>query len=142
MLFRSLGRLSDTEKADALASADIYVAPNTGGESFGIVLLEAMAAGTPVVASDLEAFARVLDYGAAGRTFHNGNSESLAAVVTRLLDDPGERDRLRAAGRQRAAAFDWQRIAADIADVYDAVATPGHPVEPDLVGQLLGRWAT
>ena len=104
--------------------------------------LEAMAAGTPVVASDLEAFVRVLDYGAAGRTFHNGDSAALAEVVNRLLSDPTERERLSRAGRARAQTFDWSHIAADIVDVYEAVATPGHPVAPDLIGQLLGRWAT
>jgi phosphatidylinositol alpha-mannosyltransferase len=137
---RFLGRVSDTEKAAALASADIYVAPNTGGESFGIVLLEAMAAGTPVVASDLEAFVRVLGYGAAGRTFHNKDSSSLAEVVNRLLAQPEERERLRAAGRLRAAEFDWSLVAADIVDIYDAVAQPGVHVVPDLLGQMLGRW--
>ncbi|MBV8928354.1 MAG: glycosyltransferase family 4 protein, partial [Mycobacteriaceae bacterium] len=64
---RFLGQVSDAEKASALRSADVYCAPNTGGESFGIVLVEAMAASTPVVASDLDAFRRVLLDGAAGR---------------------------------------------------------------------------
>lgn len=136
-----LGRLSDQDKAAALASADVYVAPNTGGESFGIVLLEAMAAGTPVVASDLEAFVRVLGYGAAGRTFHNGDSESLAQVTTRLLADPSERDHLRAAGRARAAQFDWSLVASEVVDVYEAVVQPGVRVVSDLLGQMVGRWA-
>ena len=64
---RFLGQVDDAEKASAMRSADVYCAPNTGGESFGIVLVEAMAAGTAVVASDLDAFRRVLEDGAAGR---------------------------------------------------------------------------
>ena len=64
-----LGLVSQEDKARALHTADIYVAPNTGGESFGIILLEAMAAGAPVVASDIEAFQRVLDEGRAGVHF-------------------------------------------------------------------------
>ena len=68
-------------------SADIYVAPNTGGESFGIVLLEAMASGTPVLASDLEAFRRVCDEGRAGASFVNEDPADLARAAIELLDD-------------------------------------------------------
>jgi phosphatidylinositol alpha-mannosyltransferase len=75
---RFLGLVSDADKVRAFASADLYIAPNTGGESFGIVLLEAMATGTPVVASDLEAFARVLEDGRAGAMFISEDSGDLA----------------------------------------------------------------
>ena len=115
------------------------MAPNTGGESFGIVLLEAMAAGTPVVASDLEAFVRVLGYGAAGRTFHNEDSSSLAEVVNRLLAQPDERERLRAAGRLRAAEFDWSLVAEDIVDVYEAVAQPSR-IRPAASIDFITAW--
>ena len=93
-----LGLVSEEDKARALRSADIYVAPNTGGESFGIILLEAMAAGAPVVASDIEAFQRVLDEGRAGVHFRNEDPEDLAARLIALLGDPVRRDALRAAG--------------------------------------------
>ncbi|MEY3734412.1 MAG: hypothetical protein RL347_1771, partial [Actinomycetota bacterium] len=83
-----LGRLDEGEKARALASLDAYVAPNTGGESFGIVLLEAMAAGAPVVASDLDAFARVLDGGRCGALFPVGDAAALEETVVDLLGDP------------------------------------------------------
>ncbi|MDP2014655.1 MAG: glycosyltransferase family 4 protein, partial [Actinomycetota bacterium] len=73
-----LGLVSELEKAQALNSADLYVAPNTGAESFGIVLIEAMAAGTAVLAADLPAFVRVLNDGKAGRVFANEDSEALA----------------------------------------------------------------
>ena len=71
-----LGAVSDEDKAALLASVDLYVAPHTGGESFGIVLVEAMSAGAPVVASDLPAFLRVLDGGRAGATFRSEDAEA------------------------------------------------------------------
>ncbi len=74
-----LGPLSDADKARFLTSIDLYVAPNTGGESFGIILVEAMAAGAPVLASDLPAFVRVLGEGA-GRLFRNENATALGAL--------------------------------------------------------------
>ncbi|MFB9953920.1 glycosyltransferase family 4 protein [Cellulomonas denverensis] len=88
-----LGGVSDQEKAALFRSVDAYVAPQTGGESFGIVLVEAMSAHTPVVASDLGAFRRVLDEGRAGELFRTGDGDDLARVLTALLGDP------RAAGR-------------------------------------------
>jgi len=136
-----LGRVSEDEKARALASADLYVAPNTGGESFGIVLLEAMAAGAPVVASDLEAFDRVLDNGRAGRLFPVGDASALAHAIIDLIDDPAERAQLRDIGRQRAELYDWPRVARDILDVYASVTAGQGPVTEDLRGQIVGRWA-
>ena len=119
-----LGALSDEDKASALASADLYIAPHTGGESFGIVLVEAMAAGAPVLASDLGAFHRVLDTGrtgTAGATFVNGRSDDLAERAIELLADPARRQALTALGRVRAASFDWARVARQITAVYDTV---------------------
>ncbi len=106
-----LGLVSQEDKARALHTADIYVAPNTGGESFGIILLEAMAAGAPVVASDIEAFQRVLDEGRAGVHFTNEDSEDLAEVLIALLGDPQRRRQLHAAGLARSAQFDWATVA-------------------------------
>ena len=83
-----LGLVSEVDKARMLASVDAYVAPNTGGESFGIVLLEAMAAGAPVVASDLDAFRRVLADGTSGALFVNEDPVSLAKVAGHVLADP------------------------------------------------------
>jgi phosphatidylinositol alpha-mannosyltransferase len=132
--------LVDTEtKSRVFASGTIYVAPNTGGESFGIVLLEAMASGTPVVASDLDAFKRVLNYGDAGHQFINEDPDSLAQVLIDLLRDDDELTRLRQAGLKRANEFDWSTVARDIVEVYESVRVPGVPVEPDLAGQMLGR---
>jgi phosphatidylinositol alpha-mannosyltransferase len=131
--------IAPQDKASVLASGTIYVAPNTGGESFGIVLLEAMATGTPVVASDLEAFSRVLDHGKAGITFVNENSVDLARVVSDLLANPSQRAELSAQGKLRAAEFDWSVVAQRIVDVYESVRVPGVKVEPDLTGQMIGR---
>ncbi len=136
-----LGLVSEEDKVRAFHSADIYVAPNTGGESFGIVLLEAMASGTAVVASDLEAFRRVLDNGAAGRHFTNGDPADLAAVVSELLDDDAARAELVDVARDRAWLYDWGRVTREIVDVYRSVRMPGEKVTEDLRGQFVGRLA-
>jgi phosphatidylinositol alpha-mannosyltransferase len=134
-----MGLVSEEEKIRAFVSADLYIAPNTGGESFGIVLLEAMASGTPVVASDIEAFARVLEDGEAGALFRNEDSADLAHVINELLDDPAHREKLAASGRERALEFDWQTVAARIVDVYESVTVTGERVTEDLRGQVIGR---
>ncbi|AWB81793.1 alpha-(1-2)-phosphatidylinositol mannosyltransferase [Corynebacterium yudongzhengii] len=115
-----VGRVSEEDKARILGRADIYVAPNTGGESFGIVLVEAMAAGCAVVASDLEAFARVLD--GAGRLFPVGSTEDLTAELRKLIDDPAARRTLIEKGRRRAHRFDWDTVAGQVLRVYETVA--------------------
>ena len=135
-----LGRVTDEDKARALRSVDLYVAPHTGGESFGIVLIEAMAAGTPVVASDLPAFRRVLEDGRSGRLFTNEDAESLAIEVTRLMRDANARKELAAQGARRVRDFDWDSVVDDVLAVYDAVTLPGEKVTEDLRGQLVGRW--
>jgi phosphatidylinositol alpha-mannosyltransferase len=134
-----LGLVSEEDKARAFVSADVYVAPNTGGESFGIVLLEAMASGTPVLASDLEAFRRVTAQGHAGAHFLNEDPADLARAAGDLLDDAAERRRLAAAGRERAAEFDWSTVARRVVEVYEAVTVTGERVTEDLRGQLVGR---
>jgi phosphatidylinositol alpha-mannosyltransferase len=116
-----LGLVDEATKARMLASVDVYVAPNTGGESFGIVLLEAMAAGTPVLASDLDAFERVLDGGRAGLLFPVGDAHALAEGAATLLDSPTQRDQLRAAGREVAQRYDWASVARRVLTVYETV---------------------
>jgi phosphatidylinositol alpha-mannosyltransferase len=134
-----LGLVSEADKARAFMSADVYVAPNTGGESFGIVLLEAMASGTPVLASDLEAFRRVTAQGHAGAHFANEDPADLARAAADLLADAAERRRLAAAGRERALEFDWSTVARRVVEVYEAVTVTGERVTEDLRGQLVGR---
>jgi phosphatidyl-myo-inositol alpha-mannosyltransferase len=121
-----LGMVSDDDKAALLGSVDVYVAPHTGGESFGIVLVEAMSAGAPVVASDLAAFVRVLDGGRCGATFANEDSSDLARQLLLLLDSPAERERLSVEGSRRAQVFDWSVVGEDVMAVYDTVT---HGVE-------------
>jgi len=136
-----LGRISDEDKARALHSASIYVAPHTGGESFGIVLIEAMAAGAPVLASDLPAFRRVLGTPPAGVMFCNQDATALATAARRLLASEAERDTLRRMGAERVQVFDWNTVVDEVLAVYDSVRVPGQVVEEDLRGQLVGRLA-
>ena len=121
-----LGGVSDEDKASLLASVDVYAAPHTGGESFGIVLVEAMSAGAAVLASDLPAFLRVLEGGTAGRMFRNEDVDDLAAQAIALLRDPDLRADVAARGRKRADVFDWSVVAADVMAVYETV-TAGAP---------------
>lgn len=118
---RILGLISTQEKASLLHSVDLYCAPNTGGESFGMILTEAMSAGCPVIASDLEAFSRVLDGGSAGVLSPVGDPVALAAAIASLLDDPARRTALTAAARTAVAAYDWSVIAAKVVQVYETV---------------------
>jgi phosphatidyl-myo-inositol alpha-mannosyltransferase len=115
-----LGPVDDATKAAALRSVDVFCAPNLGGESFGIVLTEAMAAGAPVLASDLDAFRAVVGGSGAGVLFPTGDGGALAAALAALLDDPSARAVMSAAGRMRAADFGWPAVAASVVRVYRA----------------------
>ncbi len=122
-----LGQADDKTKAQAMRSMDVYCAPNTGGESFGVILTEAMAAGTAVVASDIDAFRRVLDDGVAGVLTAVNDEIALADGIRRMLADPAGRATLAAAAQRRVAAFDWSVIATQVLRVYETAiaATPG-----------------
>jgi len=122
---RFLGQVDDATKASALRSADVYCAPNTGGESFGIVLVEAMAAGTPVVASNLDAFRRVLEDGAAGLLVPIEDPGALAEAVVTVLTDDALRAGNVAAASEAVRQYDWQVVADDITMVYETVAGSG-----------------
>jgi phosphatidyl-myo-inositol alpha-mannosyltransferase len=117
-----LGQVSDADRIRMLHSVDVFCAPNTGGESFGYVLVEAMASGAPIVASDLEAFRQVLRGGQAGELFPTGDPAALAAAAARLLDDPAHRASLSAAASVAVREFDWSVVARDVVRVYQAVA--------------------
>ena len=118
----SSASVSDADKASLLASVDVYVAPNTGGESFGIILIEAMSAGACVLASDLPAFSRVLDGGGAGAMFANEQPDDLARTLVALLRDaPSAAPSSPRAGQQRARLFDWSVVADKIMAVYETV---------------------
>ena len=114
-----MGRVDEGTKAMVMSSSSIYVAPQTGGESFGVVLLEAMAAGAAVVASDLDSF---LDWaGEAALFFPVGNSEALATAVIELLENPGRRQTLAEDGRTLAEAHDWSIVGGTYRELYDEV---------------------
>jgi phosphatidylinositol alpha-mannosyltransferase len=143
-----LGQVSEQDKARMLRSVDVYCAPNVGGESFGIILLEAMAARAPVVASDLDAFRRVLtpvptsDAGPAGELagvlVPTGDPAALAAALGAVLDDPAGRAAMAERGSRVVAAYDWRVVAGQVVDVYETViAADPHSVttEPRLVTQ-------
>ncbi len=116
-----LGQVDDEVKARALRSADVYCAPNLGGESFGIVLVEAMAAGAAVVASKLDAFRRVLDDGRAGVLVDVGDSDELAYGIIAALGDDESRAAMVDRARVRATRYDWSQVADQILRVYDTV---------------------
>ena len=126
---RFLGQVDDAAKASALRSADVYCAPNTGGESFGIVLVEAMAAGTPVVASDLHAFRQVLRDGDAGRLVPVEDGAALAAGLVAVLEDNRLAKRYVAAGSDAVRRYDWSVVANQIMRVYETVAGSGAKVQ-------------
>ncbi|OKI46800.1 glycosyltransferase family 4 protein [Streptomyces sp. MJM1172] len=135
-----LGMVSDEDKARLLRSVDVYVAPNTGGESFGIILVEALSAGAAVLASDLDAFAQVLDQGAAGELFANEDAGALAAAAVRLLRDPARRAELSARGSAHVRRFDWSTVGADILAVYETVTDGAAAVATDERVPLRTRW--
>ena len=122
-----LGLITNEDKPRVFRTADVYVAPNTGQESFGIVLLEAMAAHTPVVASDIDAFRRVLEDGTAGRLFANEDAASLAAVLIEVLSSPAERTRLSELGWNAVQQYDWATVATEIVQVYETVTQQAPP---------------
>jgi len=123
-----LGQVSEEDKVRVYHSVDVFCAPNTGGESFGIVLAEAMAAGAPIVASDLDAFRMVLRGGQAGELFATGDPDALAQAAARLLDDPARRAELSAAARRAVRAFDWPAVAREVVQVYETVRLGGGSV--------------
>ncbi|MFH8408514.1 glycosyltransferase family 4 protein [Streptomyces sp. NPDC018019] len=135
-----LGMVSDEDKARLLRSVDLYVAPNTGGESFGIILVEAMSAGAPVLASDLDAFAQVLDQGEAGELFANEDADALAEAAVRLLGDPARLAELRERGSRHVRRFDWSTVGADILAVYETVTAGAAMVATDERTGFRARW--
>jgi phosphatidylinositol alpha-mannosyltransferase len=125
---RFLGQVDDEEKASAMRSADVYCAPNLGGESFGIVLVEAMASGTAVVASELDAFRRVLRDGTAGLLVPIDDDVALADAVDSVLSSDDIRDRVVQAATRAVAEYDWPVVAEQIMRVYETVTVGGQKV--------------
>jgi phosphatidyl-myo-inositol alpha-mannosyltransferase len=115
------GRVDDIDKARFYKTADIYVAPSTGQESFGIVLLEAMAAGCAVVASDIHGYKRVVQRNVSGLLVEPRDSDALADALERLIADPALRRGLGDAGARRAPEYDWTHVTGELVNVYQEV---------------------
>jgi len=130
------GRVSDEDKARFYKTADVFVAPSTGQESFGIVLLEAMAAGRAVVASDIHGYKRVVQRNVSGLLVEPKDPDALAEALERLIVDPGLRRSLGDAGAKRAPEYDWHHVTKQLVEVYEEVIAkrkgasepPAHPV--------------
>jgi phosphatidylinositol alpha-mannosyltransferase len=113
------GYVSPEELPRYHASADIFCAPNTGKESFGIVLLEAMAAGLPVIATDIPGFSHVVSPGRHGILVRRDDPVSLASAINLLADDRALCARLGAAGRVAAGSYSWDRVVEQVVGVYE-----------------------
>jgi phosphatidylinositol alpha-mannosyltransferase len=116
------GRVSDEEKWELLGRADLLVAPSLGGESFGMVLTEAFASSTPVVASDIAGYRDVLRDGVDGELVPMGDAVALGETLRALALDPERRARMATAARERADRFAWPRVASEVAEVYEEAA--------------------
>lgn len=127
--FTFLGKISEEDKANFMSSIAVYVAPNTGGESFGIILAEALAGGACVVASDIPAFDDLLGHGEFGALFTSEDATDLAKVVIDLLRDENKRKDLAAIGRSRGQSFDWDIVAQQIYSVYEMSIVGGDKVK-------------
>lgn len=122
---RALGKVSEDEKAAELARAEVLCAPSLGGESFGMVLTEAFAAGTPVVASDIAGYRDVVRDGVDGLLTPRGDARALAEALRVLALDPARRAQMAGAARERAERFAWPHVAAEVLEVYDQALAVG-----------------
>jgi phosphatidyl-myo-inositol alpha-mannosyltransferase len=116
-----LGRIGDEEKRRRMAAASVLCAPSLRGESFGIVLLEGMAAGTPVVASDIDGYRNVVTDGVDARLVPPGDAEALAAAIEGVLTDPATAAELVAGGQARAETFSMRHLAEVYLGLYERV---------------------
>jgi len=125
--FHWLGRLSDAEKFSRLRAADVFCAPSLGGESFGVVLIEAMAAGTTVVASSLDGYRNVATDGVDSLLVAPGDREALAAALDVAVSDRAVADELCRTGDRRAEGFAMTSLADRYLGIYERLAIPGRP---------------
>ena len=124
----ALGRVGDAEKHEALRSADLLCAPSLGGESFGMVLTEAFAEGTPVVASDIAGYRDVVTHETDGLLVPRGDATRLAEVLRDLALDPARVARLGACARSSAERYAWPRVAAEVVETYEEARAVPAPV--------------
>jgi phosphatidylinositol alpha-mannosyltransferase len=124
---RALGKVSESRKLAELAQAEVLCAPSLHGESFGMVLTEALAAGTAVLASDIPGYRDVVRDGIDGLLVPPGDALALAEALRSLALDPAARTRLAAAARLRAERFAWPHVAAEVLDCYEQALSVGRP---------------
>jgi phosphatidyl-myo-inositol alpha-mannosyltransferase len=124
---RALGKVSEPRKLAELARADVLCAPSLGGESFGMVITEGLAAGTPVLASDIPGYRDVLRDGIDGQLVPAGDPLALAEALRRFALEPVRRARMAAAARERAERFAWPHVAAEVLDCYEQALAVGEP---------------
>jgi phosphatidyl-myo-inositol alpha-mannosyltransferase len=127
---RALGKLSDADKRQELARADVLCAPSLHGESFGMVITEGLAAGTPVLASDIPGYRDVLGDGIEGQLVPVGDPLSLAETLRGLALDPAGRLRMATAARERAKRYAWPHVASEVLDCYEQAIAVGEPATP------------
>lgn len=120
-----LGAIANQELPPIHAACDVFVAPNTGGESFGVVLVEAMAAGLPVVASRIRGFVEVVRDGVDGSLVAPGDASALAVAVDRVLRDADLAERLSTSGRERAKTFSWDAVVPRVEAIYERARAGG-----------------
>jgi phosphatidylinositol alpha-mannosyltransferase len=117
------GYVPDVDKLRYYRTADVFCAPNTGNESFGVILLEAMAAGTPVIASNIEGFAYVVGHEQEGLLVPPRDATALADALVQLLADADRRQEMGRRGQEKACQFSWDRVSQQVLDFYQRVAT-------------------
>lgn len=141
-----LGRLSDDDKIGYLKGASMFCAPSLRGESFGVVLIEAMAAGTPVVASSLDGYRNVATDGVDALLCEPGDVDQLVVAIQRVFNEPGLAGRLRVAGSARADDFSMTTLARRYAEIYEELAANRDAIaaqsgaSPAGRGRWVSRW--
>jgi phosphatidylinositol alpha-mannosyltransferase len=139
---RVLGKVDDQQKLEELEAADVLCAPSLGGESFGMVLTEAFAAGIPVIASDIAGYRDVVRDGVDGVLIPPANAQALAEALRDLWDEPERRSELALGAVRDVDRFAWPRVAAEVLDAYeDAIATPAPESVPQRVAVKVGARA-
>jgi phosphatidylinositol alpha-mannosyltransferase len=118
------GTVTDDERNARLRGATVFCAPSVNGESFGVVLLEAMAAGTPILASAIDGYQNVARADRDAVLVPPGDVGALRTGIRRLLDDPALRERLVVSGRERAAEFSMRRLAEHYVELYERALVP------------------
>jgi phosphatidyl-myo-inositol alpha-mannosyltransferase len=124
---RVLGKVSEQRKLAELDRAEVLCAPSLGGESFGMVITEGLAAGTPVLASDIPGYRDVLRDGIDGQLVPAGDPLALAEALRLLALEPARRARMAAAARARAERFAWPHVATEVLDCYEQARAVGEP---------------